>query len=182
MTRLLSDRISSLRGTVLDVGGGRGAPHDRFWTPGARRIRLDISIVHRPDVVGDAMRLPLADGSVDVILMVEVLEHVAEPWRVVLEAHRVLRPGGALLGSAPFVWPVHGDPDDYFRFTAAGLRSMLRGFDSAEVVPIGNHYSAAWSLVMARSRTARTLNPAMRLLTRRADARCPEGYVFHARR
>ncbi|MGH2634809.1 MAG: class I SAM-dependent methyltransferase [Actinomycetota bacterium] len=182
VTALLSQRISRLGGTVLDVGGGRRAPHDDSWRSGTRRVRLDLSPIHAPDIVGDARRLPIRDAGVDVVTIVEVLEHVADPWQVLDEAWRVLRPGGTVLGSAPFVWPVHGDPDDYFRFTEAGLRALLHRFEPVVVVPIGNHYSAAWNLVTARSRAARILNPAFRRLTRRADGRCPEGYVFEARR
>jgi len=48
--------------------------------------------------------------------------------------------------------------------------------------PLGNHYSAAWVVVTARSKVARVLNPAMRRVGGRADPRCPEGYVFTARR
>jgi SAM-dependent methyltransferase len=114
--------------------------------------------------------------------MFEVLEHVPNPRTAIEEAGRVLREGGTLLGSAPLVWPIHGDPHDYFRFTDAGIRALLDGFRGVRLVPLGNHYSAAWIVVMARSRVARLLNPAMRRLGRRADPRCPEGYVFSASR
>ena len=164
------------------MGGGRHAPHDSAWGTEVRRFRLDVSPVHRPHVVGDASRLPLRDASIDVVTMIEVLEHVPEPWRAVDEARRVLRPGGVLVGSAPLVWPIHADPHDYFRFTDAGLRALLGGFQDASLTPIGNHYSAAWILVSARSRLVRVLNPLLRRFGRRADPGCPEGYVFIARR
>lgn len=179
---MLRERIGALRGTVLDVGGGRDAPHDDAWGPEARRFRLDISPAHAPDLVADVLRLPFADRGIDAVTMFEVLEHVPNPWEAIEEARRVLRPGGTLLGSAPLVWPIHGDPDDYFRFTDAGLRALLRGFDAVSVAPFGNHYSAAWILLAARSRVARSLNPAFRRLGGRTDPRCPEGYVFSARR
>jgi SAM-dependent methyltransferase len=182
LTAAVRGRIGALRGTVLDVGGGRDAPHDEAWNPSVRLIRLDVSAAHRPDVVADATRLPVGDGRLDAVTMFEVLEHVASPWAMIDEARRVVRPGGALLGSAPLVWPIHGDPDDYFRFTEAGLRAMLTGFEAVTVIPIGNHVSAAWILLSARSRIARSLNPALRGIGRRADPRCPEGYVFSARR
>lgn len=182
LTAQVRDRIGRLRGTVLDIGGGREAPHDDAWSAGTRRVRLDVSPKHGPDVVADALRLPFGDERVDAITMFEVLEHLASPWQAVDEARRVLRRGGTLLGSAPLIWPIHGDPDDYFRFTESGLRSLLRRFETVSLLPIGNHYSAAWVLVSARSRLARTLNPALRMIGRRADPRCPEGYVFSARR
>jgi SAM-dependent methyltransferase len=182
LTAQLEERIGRLHGTVLDVGGGRDAPHDDAWSAGVTRIRLDISLAHRPNVVADALRLPFGERCVDAVTMFEVLEHVANPWEAIDEAWRVLRPGGSLLGSAPLVWPIHGDPDDYFRFTEAGLRTLLHRFETASLSPIGNHYSAAWILVSARSRSARVLNPIIRGIGRRSDPRCPEGYVFSARR
>jgi SAM-dependent methyltransferase len=182
LTALLVPRIRHLEGRVLDVGGARDAPHDAAWSPRARRIRIDVSPAHRPDVIGDALALPFANEAMNVVTMFEVLEHLSEPWLAIEEARRVLGPGGTILGSAPLVWPIHGDPDDYFRFTEAGLRALLRGFSDVRVVPFGNHYSAAWILVSTRSRMARAFNPALRRLGGRPDPRAPEGYVFSARR
>lgn len=123
----------------------------------------------------------MRDAAVDGLLMIELLEHVPDPRRLLAEAGRVLRPSGVLLGSAPFMVPVHGDPHDYYRYSADGLRALLAGFDRAEILPFGNHWSAAWTLVSARSRILRLWNPLFRTLGGRSDARCPQGYVFTAR-
>jgi hypothetical protein len=92
----------------------------------------------------------------------------------------VLRPGGTFLGSAPFVWPIHGDPHDYFRFSADGLRTVLQAFSDVQIVPLGNAVGSAWLLVSSRSQALRVFNPVMRRLGTRTDPRCPEGYVFTA--
>ena len=181
VTQQLRPLIRGIDGTALDVGGGRDAAHDDAWGQGARRIRIDISPLHRPDVLADAAWLPVSDRSVDAIVLVEVLEHVSDPRRLLAEAARTLRPGGVVIGSVPFVFPIHGDPHDYFRYTADGLRSLLQGFDIVRVLPIGNHWSAAWTLVAARSRILRILNPLMRRLGGTPSATCPQGYVFTAR-
>lgn len=180
LTRVLDEHVRSISGLVLDVGGGRDASHDASWGPNARRIRLDVAALHRPDVVGDAARLPVRDGSVDAVAMVEVLEHVPRPWVVVDEVWRVLRPGGVLVGSAPLVWPIHGDPDDYFRFTGSGLAVLLERFSTRRTIPIGGHVGAAWIVLTARFRALRLANPLFRGLGRRPDVRCPEGYAFIA--
>ena len=112
--------------------------------------------------------------------MFEVLEHIADPFAAAREAHRALVEGGTFLGSAPFVWPIHGDPFDYFRFSADGLRSLLAPFADVRVRPLGNALGAAWVLIASRSRAARTLNPVFRGLGSRPDERCPQAYIFIA--
>jgi SAM-dependent methyltransferase len=176
----LIPRIAQLRGRVLDVGGGRDAPHDAAWSPTAGRVRLDLVATHGPDVQGHAIALPFATGSFDAVVMFQVLEHVSEPDLAMGEVARVLVSGGTLLGSVPFVWPVHGDPHDYYRYGADGVRHLLRSFGEKEIVPIGNAAGAAWILLSTTSRAARVLNPLLRNLGSRPNPRCPEGYVFTA--
>jgi SAM-dependent methyltransferase len=82
----------------------------------------------RPDVLADAARLPIADQSIDTVLMLDVLEHLAQPALALSEIARVLRPDGKLLVSVPFLYPIHDAPHDYQRYTAFGLQ---RVFESA---------------------------------------------------
>jgi SAM-dependent methyltransferase len=180
VTQDLRSRIAALDGVVLDIGGGREAPHDQAWSANPWRIRVDISMTHHPDVVADASALPVKDGSIDAIVMSQLLEHVAEPALVIADAFRVLRPGGTLHGSVPFLFPVHGDPHDYFRYTAEGLRYLLRRFHVINVNPLGNHFGAAWWIVASRSRLLRMFNPLMRRFSRRPSSISPQGYAFTA--
>lgn len=87
----------------------------------------------------DIQRLPFKSERCDGILCVAVLEHVAEPQRAVDEMFRILKPGGILVGFVPFLYPCHGSPSDYWRFTEEGLRFMLRRFDEVEVVAWGDY-------------------------------------------
>lgn len=87
---------------VLDVGGGTGraaralAIRDRIVvdaTPGmVRRVPADLE-----PVLASATQLPIADGAVDAVLIVDALHHLPAPDRALAEAARVLRPGGALV-------------------------------------------------------------------------------------
>jgi SAM-dependent methyltransferase len=87
---------------VLDVGAGPGFFRDAFERAGATYVGLDTEVgdlagsgeVTRRSVVGSGMRLPIADGAVDVCFSSNVLEHVPEPWRMADEIVRVTRPGG----------------------------------------------------------------------------------------
>ncbi len=67
------------------------------------------------------------------VLCTEVLEHLPEPQRAVDEMFRVLKPGGTLLLTTRFLFPIHDAPHDYFRFTKYGLRHLLRRFDVLEL-------------------------------------------------
>lgn len=180
LSRALASSIGRLHGIVLDVGGGRPALLDAVWERNARRLRVDVSLDRRPDVNADATSLPFRSASVDGVVMCELLEHVPFPQGVVAEAHRVLRPGGLLLGSVPFIMGLHGDPDDFFRYTESGLRQLLTPFSRVAIRPHGNHIGAAWRLLTLRFPAAVIANPVVRLTSNRADARCPEGYTFGA--
>jgi 2-polyprenyl-6-hydroxyphenyl methylase/3-demethylubiquinone-9 3-methyltransferase len=91
---------------VLDVGCGAGFLANYLAACGHRVTGLDTSgealaiarrhdRTHRVDyLAGDACALPFPDASFDAVCAMDLLEHVAEPHRVVAEAARVLRPGG----------------------------------------------------------------------------------------
>jgi SAM-dependent methyltransferase len=181
-TRDLAATIAALRGVVLDVGGGREAPLDAQWPAGARRVRVDAYPHVRPDVVADAAALPFRAAAADAVVMCELLEHLADPRVAVADALRALRAGGVLCGSVPFLFPVHGDPYDFARYTEQGLRHVLAGAQDVTVVAHGNRVGAAWLLLSGDSRVLRLFNPVVRRAFSRPSPRYPEGYVFVARR
>lgn len=65
--------------------------------------------------------VPLPSGSVDLVLSTQVLEHVEDPVRYLQEARRLLKPGGTLLLTTHGIMYYHRDPEDYWRWTSAGL-------------------------------------------------------------
>jgi SAM-dependent methyltransferase len=115
-----------LVGTVVDVGCG-----DRWLEghigPHAHYIGLDsvstgaVLYGARPTVFGDAASLPFQDGSVDCVVFLEVLEHLEHPRQAIGEIARILKPGGRVLLSMPFLYPIHDAPYDFQRFTIHGL-------------------------------------------------------------
>jgi SAM-dependent methyltransferase len=182
LTRDLTPIIGQLKGVVLDIGGGREAPLDAAWPATAYRCRLDAFPHIKPHVVGDAMTLPIRPASVDGVLMSEVLEHLPSPTDALAEARRVLRPGGLICGSVPFLFAIHGDPQDYWRYTDSTLRSLLAAaeFKDIIVIPHGNRFTVAWTLLCGDASWPRLLNPLVRRLFRAESAQSPEGYVFSA--
>lgn len=77
------------------------------------------------DLVANVENLPLPSSSVGTVLAFSVFEHVTRFWKGFEEVHRVLKPNGVLLVCTPFYFHVHGYPNDYWRFTAEALDTLL---------------------------------------------------------
>lgn len=80
------------------------------------------------DQVADGQALPFGDASFGCVVALSVLEHVERFWLAWSEVERVLRPDGVVIVSVPFYFKVHGYPDDYWRLTPSGMRTLLGGF------------------------------------------------------
>ncbi len=78
---------------------------------------------------------PIRDGTLDGVGCFAVLEHTRQPWKVVEEMRRMLKPGGKVWIGWPFLQPVHGYPSHYFNATRQGLRTIFEdnGFKVEEI-------------------------------------------------
>lgn len=126
--RAISAAGSRLQGPLLDVGCGSKPYRDLFQVD--RYVGLDIdSETARnrgvADVFYDGNRFPFADAEFQSVLCNQVLEHVFGPEEFLREIARVLKPGGKLLLTVPFVWDEHEQPFDYARYSSFGLRALL---------------------------------------------------------
>jgi SAM-dependent methyltransferase len=128
-------------GRTLDVGASIGSYAALF----PNRTGIDIERAPGVDVIGDAHRLAFRDASFDLVLATEVLEHLQEPQRAADEMFRVLRPGGTLLLTTRFLFPLHDAPHDYFRFTRYGLTHLFRRF---EIVELREEFGAVGTLAV----------------------------------
>lgn len=133
---------AAVRGRVLDAGSGRGAWREVIRSGGAEYESIDHAprAGDRPTWIGDVMCMPqVPDGRYDAIVSHQVIEHLPRPWEALAEFHRVLRPGGMLVISAPHLSRRHELPHDYFRFTQEGMTSLLSnaGFEDIVVQPVG---------------------------------------------
>ncbi|MBK1645095.1 hypothetical protein CKO25_10610 [Thiocapsa imhoffii] len=143
-----------LRGTLLDVGCGQ-MPYKSILTAPAgqvtRYLGLDFADnpIHdnQPDLCWQDGRIPLEDAGVDCALCTEVLEHCPEPELVLREIARVLRSGGVLFLTVPFLWPLHEVPYDHYRYTPFALRRHLEqaGFGDIEL-----HATGGWDASLAQ--------------------------------
>jgi SAM-dependent methyltransferase len=102
------------------------------------------------NVFGSVLELPFATATFETILSTQVLEHVPRPQDLLHEAHRVLKPGGHLLLTAPQTNHLHEEPHDYFRFTCHGLRLLAvhAGFDVLEVKPLGGAIATVGQMIV----------------------------------
>jgi SAM-dependent methyltransferase len=132
LTRITLDRFIQAHastGRTLDVGAQAGPYAVHF----PNRVALDIRRGPGVQMVGDAQSLGIAGAAFDVVLCTEVLEHLPEPQKAIDELFRVLKPGGVLLLTTRFMFPIHDAPHDYFRYTKYGLRYLLRRFEIVEL-------------------------------------------------
>lgn len=130
------------RGRLVDVGCGAKPWKGIFAPYVSEHIGVDLVQSTRDptavDVIAGAYEIPLEDGSADTILMTSVLEHLEEPQRAISESRRLLGPAGHLIITAPFIWPLHAQPRDFFRYTPHSLRFLLEyaGFELVEIEPL----------------------------------------------
>ena len=135
---------------LVEVGAGTAfmEPVLRRDIPDLLYVKGEIAPMENTTVVFDAAAFPMADASVDIVMALEVLEHMPAPQHLLDEAARVLRPGGHLVLTVPFMFGVH-DLRDYYRYTPLGLRTLLepRGLSLTETVVRGGTFVAATGLV-----------------------------------
>lgn len=129
-----------MTGVVLDLGGKRQRKRGTFRPPEAQAqhwLYVNVAPETRPDVLADVTSVPFSEACADCIVCTEVMEHLPNPVACVNEIHRLLKPGGVLIASVPFLYPGHADPDDYWRFTPSGLKELFREFASVEIATMG---------------------------------------------
>lgn len=113
-------------GRVLDLGGDKNSEYLPFFQGQFNTTTLNLNKDTQPDIVHNLEKsLPLANDSYDHILLMNVLEHIFEYRALLQEVARVLKHGGSVVLTVPFLFPIHSSPQDYHRFTAMTLREEL---------------------------------------------------------
>jgi SAM-dependent methyltransferase len=122
--RLAHEALGPYR--LLDVGCGEKPYRELFAPYVSEHVGVDPVENPAADLRGPIEALPAEDGSFDVVLCAQVLEHVDDPVQAARELSRVTRPGGRLLLSTHGVYVFHPAPSDYWRWTHTGLEKLLR--------------------------------------------------------
>jgi len=137
-------------GYVLNIGAG-GEIADALTRDGIRATSIDVDPARRPDLLANVETLEsIADATVDAIFCLEVLEHVARPEAAAAAIRRVLRPGGLLVGSTPFLLGMHDQPHDYYRYTSHGLRHLFGAFELLDLRARNGYFAAVAVLITRR--------------------------------
>lgn len=112
-------------GLMLDVGAGMMTYRDTICNTGAVYLGMDVQqMAPGLALLGSGESLPFVNDCIDGIFCSQVIEHVPRPWIFIQELARVLKPGGVLILSAPFMYYVHGAPHDYYRYSHYGLQLL----------------------------------------------------------
>jgi SAM-dependent methyltransferase len=126
---------SHLRGRLVDIGCGTKPFRELVAPFVTEHVGVDhaASLHDRSavDIDATAYAIPVPDESFDSALCSAVLEHLEEPERALRECFRVLRPGGVAIYTVPFIWHLHEEPRDFYRFSKYGLRYLFEkvGFE-----------------------------------------------------
>jgi SAM-dependent methyltransferase len=144
----IKKRSKQLTGVLLDFGCGQ-KPYlplfevDRYIgldyeNPGHNHKNENI------DVFYDGKNIPFSDGYFDSVLCSEVFEHLFDIDNTLQEIHRVLKNGGKLLITCPFVWNEHEIPHDYARYTVFALKHLFskHGFQVIDFEKTGSFVRA----------------------------------------
>ena len=132
--------------SVLVIGAGKD-PYRSLFAPSCRYVAANLYPYGHEDLLADAHALPFSDQTFECVFASEVVEHLGRPGVFATEARRVLAPGGQLILTVPFLFHTHGDPFDFTRFTADGLRGLCREYSTVEVHGQGNRLHVISDLI-----------------------------------
>ncbi|MGH1352626.1 MAG: class I SAM-dependent methyltransferase [Methyloligellaceae bacterium] len=131
-------KMQILKGKVLDVGGGKNADY-RPWLncETYESINTDENMEPTWKVLENG-EWPVTPESYDTVISFNTLEHIYDAKNTLKQMNKSLKKGGELLVTTPFLYPIHGCPDDFFRPTPSWYRHALSetDFDKINITPL----------------------------------------------
>jgi len=137
----IKDSFHLLSGKVLELGASYQRDYSQHAFNAKTYTKSNFEARGNIELEIDARQMALADNSYNGIVCLNVLEHVEDFKSVFKEIFRVLKPGGTLILTVPFVYYYHAAPDDYYRFTVSALKKNLSNYTDLKLLSIGNKWS-----------------------------------------
>ena len=141
--------------TIISVGGfGDVDNYLQSKLKGSRSqlISFDIDPKHSPDILGNVQELDVLLQSIEIapelVIALEVLEHVQDPKMAVDSCFYALKSGGTFIFSTPWMIPIHDRPHDYHRFTPAALSELTGSFSQVQIYARGNYFDSLICLML----------------------------------
>ncbi len=141
--------IPEFKGKLLDVGCGI-MPYRELILNANKNVISYIGLdfensldaeyaLGKPDLFWNGDVIPMEDNAVETIIATEFFEHCPQPEKIMKEMLRVLKPGGLLFITVPFIWNLHLVPYDEYRYTPFSLKRHLQnaGFINIELNALG---------------------------------------------
>jgi len=157
-------------GPVLDAGCGEQPFRALIESQARQYVGMDAVQNSRKSVavLSDLESVPAANPGYALVLCTEVLEHVADIDGSFAGLRRLTAPGGCVVLTVPFVYPVHMEPFDFRRLTEHGIARLAaaHGFDVESFERLGSVTDSLATLIEDTS-----VLPATRALYDRGKAR-----------
>lgn len=150
-----AEEIFRRGGLIIDIGGGMRIDPERgdrindrhaglfgryLADPAVRYRVTDYTAKYHPDFVEDLHALSFADGAIDGLFCIAVLEHVYDPKKAAEEITRVLKQDGVALLYVPFLYRYHAnvtsDYRDYYRYSKDAVAYLFRACSAVEICPV----------------------------------------------
>ena len=132
-------------GNLVDLGCGIKPYEDIFKVQVINYIGVDYKPtmvanyqeLTKADLFSDCCNTGLGSESFDTVLCTQVMEHVYDFGNLAQETYRLLKKGGYAIFTIPFLWPIHAEPNDFFRFTQYSIEEIFNklAFEIIELRP-----------------------------------------------
>lgn len=126
--------------TMLEIGGSISRNANQVFNC---KEYFNLDLVNNPEIptiVCDCTKnIPIPAESVDFIFSNDVFEHLEKPWNTAAEITRILRPGGLTFVGTLFAWRYHPVPEDFYRFTPAGLKALF-----PDLIQLESNFCDSW--------------------------------------
>ena len=121
---------------VLNIGSGGDVETLLKNIKNVELVNVDIDPKRRPDKILDITETNFEDKinfKPDLITIFEVLEHVKSPEKAINNIYKILPKDSCCLASVPFIFHIHDEPNDFYRFTEYGLKNLFMNFSDLKI-------------------------------------------------